>query len=158
VVEPFEDWYREAHPRVLASMVLIAGNLDEAREATDEALARAYERWNRVGAMSSPQGWTYRVAVNVLRRRGRRRGIEQRLLVRRQPVDHQVPAPAGEAWSLVAALPRRQRTAVVLRYAADLPEAEIARIMGIRRSTVAATLTQARQRIGAALIEEVPDG
>ena len=152
-MEPFDNWYRVEHPRLLASMALISGSLDEAREATDEALARAYERWPRVSAMDSPGGWTYRVAVNVLRRRGRRRGLEQRLLARRR-VDEQLPGPAGEAWALVAELPLRQRTAIVLRYAADLPEAEIARIMGIRRSTVAATLTQARHRLAL----EVADG
>jgi len=153
-MEPFDDWYRVEHPRLLASMLLISGSLDEAREATDEALARAYERWARVGAMESPGGWTYRVAVNLLRRRGRRRSLEQRLLARRPLDAATIPAPAGEAWSLVAALPLRQRTAVVLRYAADLPEADIARIMGIRRSTVAATLTQARHRLAL----EVADG
>src|SRR5436305_156842 len=151
-MEQFDDWYRGEHPRLLASMLLISGSLDEAREATDEALARAYERWPRVGAMDSPGGWTYRVAVNVLRRRGRRRSLEQQLLRRSAVVD--VPPPAGEAWSLVAHLPLRQRTAVVLRYAADLPEADIARIMGVRRGTVAATLTQARQRLAL----EVADG
>jgi DNA-directed RNA polymerase specialized sigma24 family protein len=156
-MEPFDAWYRAEHPRLLASMVLLCGSVDEAREATDEAFARAYERWARVGAMAAPGGWTYRVAVNVLRRRGRRHALERRLLARRPPaVD--VPAPAGEAWSLVAELPLRQRTAVVLRYVADLPEADIARIMGIRRGTVAATLTQARARLGAALSAEVLDG
>jgi len=156
-MEPFDDWYRAERPRLLASMVLISGSVDEAREATDEALARAYERWPRICVMASPGGWTYRVAVNVLHRRGRRLALESRLL-RRNPPAPDVPAPAGEAWSLVADLPVRQRTAVVLRYAADLPEAEIARIMGIRRGTVGAMLTQARARLGAALTTEVTDG
>src|SRR3954468_24483372 len=117
-MEPFEGWYRAEHPRLLASILLVTGSLDEAGEVTDEAFARAYERWDRVGAMASPGGWTYRVAVNVARRRGRRRTLEQRVLARRRPVAD-VPAPAGEAWALVADLPERQRTAVVLRYVAD---------------------------------------
>jgi len=153
----FDDWYRAEHPRLLASMVLLCGRVDEAREATDEAFARAYERWTRVALMASPGGWTYRVAVNVLRRRGRRHALELRLL-RRTPPMPDLPAPAGEAWVLVADLPVRQRTAVVLRYVADLPEADIAQIMGIRRGTVAALLTQARQRLGVALTTEVTDG
>jgi RNA polymerase sigma-70 factor (ECF subfamily) len=107
--------------------------------------------------MASPGGWTYRVAVNVVRRRGRRRALEARVL-RRSTVPLDVPPPAGEAWALVAELPLRQRTAVVLRYAADLSEAEIARIMGVRRGTVAATLTQARRQLGALLTTEATDG
>ena len=156
-MEPFEVWYRAEHPRLLAAMVLVTGNVDEAGEVTDEAFARAYERWDRVGAMESPGGWTYRVAVNVARRRGRRRGLEERLLARRRP-PADVPAPAGEAWALVAGLPERQRVAVVLRYVADLPEAEIAAVMGVRRGTVADTLSTARRQLGAALVPEVVDG
>ena len=69
-------------------------------------------------------------------------------------IGHIVTHRLGIPRSLVADLPLRQRTAVVLRYAADLPEADIARIMGVRRGTVAATLTQARQRLAL----EVADG
>jgi RNA polymerase sigma-70 factor (ECF subfamily) len=58
-----------------------------------------------------------------------------------------LPAPAGEAWELVRALPRRQRTAIVLRYAADLPEADIAIAMGVTRGTVSSTLADARRAL-----------
>src|SRR5690606_42052814 len=44
-------------------------------DATDEAMARAYERWHLVSRLERPEGWVYRVAVNwatsVLRRRRR---------------------------------------------------------------------------------------
>jgi Sigma-70 region 2 len=58
------------------------------RDVTAEAFARALERWERVGSMASPGGWTYRVALNVLRRRLRRGALEEHLLRRapgRQP-------------------------------------------------------------------------
>ena len=94
-VEPgFEGWYRAQHPRLLASMVLLAGSLDEAQEATDEALARALLHWRRVAQMDSPGGWVYRVAANVLRRRSRRAALERRLLARGRP-PAAVAAPAG---------------------------------------------------------------
>lgn len=157
----FEEWYAAQHAPVLASMVLVAGCLHEAREATDEAFARAYERWERVRRMDSAGGWTYKVALNVLRRRTRRQAIERRLLVHRRPV-LEVPPPAGEAWQVVAELPRRQRTAVVLRYVADLTEPEIARAMGVTRGTVSSALVAARRSLAAALGEpafrEVRDG
>jgi RNA polymerase sigma factor (sigma-70 family) len=40
-------------------------------------------------------------------------------------------------------LPARQREALVLRYYADLPEIEIARVMGVSRGTVASTTARA---------------
>ena len=151
-MDDFEAWYRAQHPRLLASMLLVTGDLHEAAEATDEAFARACERWDRLATMASPGGWTYRTALNVTRRRARRRQLEHHLL-RRTPPAADVPAPAGEAWALVADLPPRQRTAVVLRYVADLPEDGIAEAMGIRRGTVAATLHAARRTLGRDLTE-----
>jgi RNA polymerase sigma factor (sigma-70 family) len=147
----FSTWYESQHPRLFVSMVALSGSTDLAAEATDEAFARAFAHWQRVSTMSSPGGWTYRVAVNVLRRRSRRRSAERRLLHRF--VTDVVPEPAGEVWELVRRLPDRQRTAVVLRYVGDLTEPEIARVMKVTRGTVASTLAAARRALGRALAE-----
>jgi RNA polymerase sigma-70 factor (ECF subfamily) len=93
--------------------------------------------------MASAGGWTYKVALNELRRILRRRGRANAAA----PRDDVVPSTDPELWDLVRRLPERQRTAIVLRYVADLPERSVAEAMGIRRSTVASTLTQARHRL-----------
>jgi RNA polymerase sigma-70 factor (ECF subfamily) len=152
----FETWYRRAHPRLLWSLSFVCGDADLAREITDEACVRALDRWERVSVMSSPDGWTYRVALNLLRRRGRRAALERTLLAR-QPVPPTLPPPAVELWDIVRSLPERQRKAVVLRYVADLPENEIAEVMGIARGTVAATLRDARQRLAPLLADTSDD-
>jgi RNA polymerase sigma-70 factor (ECF subfamily) len=59
--------------------------------------------------------------------------------------------PDAALWDAVRALPPRARTAVALRYVADLPEAEIADVMGVARGTVAATLSSARRQLAGAL-------
>ena len=51
----------------------------------------------------------------------------------------------------VADLPPRTRTAVALRYVADLTEAQVAEAMNVSRGTVASTLSSARQRLAAVL-------
>jgi RNA polymerase sigma-70 factor (ECF subfamily) len=142
----FEGFYRAQHGPLVASLLLFTGDAELAREAADEAFARALARWPRVGTMASPGGWTYRVALNLVRRRGRRRALERRLLARGAPIP-EVPAPAGEAWLMVAELPRRQRQVLVLRHVADLPEAEIAQVLGISRSTVSSTLADAHRAL-----------
>ena len=121
----FESWYRDAHPRLVATLLLVTGDLGLAADSVDEAFARALERWDRVRSMASPTGWTFRVARNVSRRSLRRSALERRLLAR-SPRPADVPAPAGEIWRIVSDLPLRQREVVVLRHVADLPEAEIA--------------------------------
>lgn len=140
-IDDFESWYRELHPRLHASIAHAFGDVTLAAEATDEAFARALERWDRVGRMSAPAGWVYRVAFNDARRRARRRDLERRILGRDRP--DTVTPPAGELWSVVATLPPRQRHAVVLRHIGQLREAEIGEAMGIARGTVSATLRAA---------------
>ena len=66
-----------------------------------------------------------------------------------------MPAPAGEVWDLVAALPERQRQVVVLRHVADLKEAQYASVLNISRSTVSTTFRDAHQRLGSLLDDGV---
>lgn len=150
--EDFSVWYREEHRRLVASMLLVTGDIHVAREAVDEAFARAYVHWPRVSHMASPRGWTYRVALNVVRRRWRRAELERRLLAR-QPLPPEVPAPAGEAWEAVRRLPMRQRTAVVLRFVADLTEEQVGTVMGVSRSTISSSLADARRALGRMLAD-----
>lgn len=142
----FESWYRREHPRLVASLLLVVGDLDLAGEAVDEACCRALVRWARVGEMDSPNGYVYRIALHDAWRRQRRARIEHRLLTQFR-TEATIPAPAGEAWDLVRHLAPRQRTTVVLRYVADLTETEIASVMGVSRGTVASALIDAHRAI-----------
>jgi DNA-directed RNA polymerase specialized sigma24 family protein len=151
----FESWYRREYPRVLATLVLVLGHGDLAREAADEAFARALARWPSVSQMASPGGWTYRVALNLARRSARRAALEHRLLRGARPEDHSVPGPAVELWHVVGGLPRRQREVVVLRHLLDLREREIADVLGIRRSSVSQSLAAAHRTLRGWLSDEV---
>lgn len=143
----FDDFYRHEHPRVLATLMVVSGDAELAREATDEAFARALARWARVRTMESPGGWLYTVALNLVRRTATRRAAERRAQAK-------VDSPAvvrdhdRDVWEVVQALPPRQRAAVVLRYLIDMKEREIADVMHIAPGTVAATLAAARKTLG----------
>jgi RNA polymerase sigma factor (sigma-70 family) len=153
----FDGWYVQAYPRVRAAVTLAVGDDDLAEEATAEAFARALLHWPKVSRATSSHAWVYTVAMNQVRSTLRRRGVERRWLRRQagQPVVHQAPPvePDDPLWRAVGQLPRRARTAVALRYVADLSEAEVAEVMGIARGTVAATLHQARKRLGELLAD-----
>jgi RNA polymerase sigma-70 factor (ECF subfamily) len=154
--EEFEVWYEREHPRLVAALMLATGDADLARDAVDEACLRVLMRWSRVSRMASPGGYAYRIALHEAWRRQRRARVEQRLLRRVAP-EPVMPAPAGEAWDLVRDLPPRQRTAIVLRYVADLSEAEIADAMRVTRGTVSSTLVDARRAIAQRLDDEQKD-
>ena len=55
---------------------------------------------------------------------------------------------------MVRTLPRRQREVVVLRYLADLPRAEIGRVLGISEGTVGSTLFDASRALRPLLGDE----
>jgi RNA polymerase sigma-70 factor (sigma-E family) len=126
----FEDLYRLAY-RVAFRIV---GTREDAEDVAQESLARAAVRWTRL--QDKPEGWVSRVASNLAIDRYRRR--------RREPAQLSGPIGVvdvrlGERGDLVAALrrlARRQREVVVLRYLADLSEAQVAIALGCSVGTV----------------------
>jgi RNA polymerase sigma factor (sigma-70 family) len=150
-IPDFESWYRQEGTRLVNVLTLALAEPDVAKDAADEAFVRAYERWSRVSAMESPVGWTYKVALNYGRRRLLRRRVEQTLLLRqardRSATAASVLGPDGDLWSIIASLPLRQRTAIVLRYLGDFSEREVAQLMGISDGAASSSLSAARRRL-----------
>lgn len=151
-MQQFEDWYEATHPKVIGVVYVACGDADLAADAADEAFTLALGRWSRVRVMASPDAWVCQVAINVMRRRLRRRRIESRLLSRRHD-EGAFPEPAvyPEVWRAVRQLPERRRLAVLLRYVGDLTETEIAAAMGVTRGTVSASLIAARSELASTL-------
>lgn len=155
VDDGFEGFYEAERSSVLRAVAFSLGDVDLAAETTDEALARAYERWSEVREMGNPAGWVFRVAVNLGYNRTRRRALERRRPVppARDPVDVEgVADPAiGRA---LASLPRDQRAVVVLRFHLDWSVDAIAEALGCKQGTVKSRLHRGLQRLERML--EVP--
>jgi RNA polymerase sigma factor (sigma-70 family) len=150
----FAQWYAGSYARINRAVTLAVGDPGLAEEATAEAFARALVHWRKVKDANRPDAWVYRVALNEVRSRFRRRRLEQRWLDRQQEGYARPPQePETALWHAVAQLAPRARIAVALRYIADLPEAEVAEAMGITRGTAAATLHKARARLTELLTE-----
>ena len=81
----FEDFFHAEHERLFQALYLLTGDRFEADDLAQEALLRAYERWDRVGAMDSPAGYVYKTALNLNRSRLRA------LVVRARRVFAEVP-------------------------------------------------------------------
>ena len=145
----FDEWYERSAPRIAASLAAIVGDRDLARECTADACVKALVSWSRVAAMDAPDAWVLRVALNLARRRARRARRERETWSRVGAAPAAGAEPGDdELWRLVAALPERTRTAVVLRYVAGCTEPEIATAMGVSRGTVATSLHRARKQLG----------
>ncbi len=138
----FPDFYRERRDRIARALTLTLGDPDLAVEAVDEAMARAYQRWARVGSLENPGGWVYRVALNwacsVLRRR--RRAPQPR--PERDTTDI---GPISEPTVLraLAELDVRQRAVVVCRHLMGWSEEETAIALSTPVGTVKSRLHRA---------------
>ena len=151
--DSFDGWYRSTWPKLVASVTVMVRSREVAQDLAGAAMLRAWERWDD-GTIESPTAWVYRVAINLVRQRLRRHLLELRSLQHR--VDEIAATPEVDApiWRAVAALPARQRTAIALRYLADLTQQDVAAAMAISPGTAAATLAAARRNIRKSLGEE----
>ena len=146
----FDEFYEAYFDRVARALVLAGADRESAWDATQEAFARALRRWRTVHEMDRPDGWVYVVAMNELRDRWRR---DERNRATSQEETEVVADNTGSVATrlsvrdLIATLPPRQRQAVVLRYLADLPLADVADAMGCAVGTAKATIHQALQHL-----------
>ena len=59
----FETFFDDHYGQVLRSLAFAIGDRDRAEDLTQEAFARAYQRWGRVSEMERPVTWVYVVAL-----------------------------------------------------------------------------------------------
>lgn len=128
------------------------GGHDLGREAADEAFARAFERWDRVGAMDNPAGWVYRVGLNWGRRRLWRGNRERELLTQVPTTDiHHLHYHDPDLAVALADLSVKLRSVVVLRLLLGYSEKETAEALGISVGTTKSRLhrglTQLREQM-----------
>jgi RNA polymerase sigma-70 factor (ECF subfamily) len=121
-----------------------------AQELAQETLARVCRDWGKVQRLDHPEAWARRVALNLAFSWFRRRKAERRAIALSQQLRQSTQpdsAAAVELRTLIAALPRRQRTAVVLRYYSDLSYAEISRVMELPESTAKSLVARSVKRL-----------
>jgi RNA polymerase sigma-70 factor, ECF subfamily len=137
------------------------GNQEDAEEAVQEALARAWRAGSRAAAIESPSAWLLQITRNeslrVLERRSRLRTRELPEVSAAEPY-----AEDGRIEQLVSHSHTRQalyrlapddRALLLLRYGEDLTQPELARRLDIPEGTVKVRLHRIRKRFAEALEE-----
>jgi RNA polymerase sigma-70 factor (ECF subfamily) len=126
-------------PRLVGMLALYVGNRQTAEDLAQETMIRLHQHWPRVRVMDSPSAWMRRVALNLASSTLRRAYAERRANARldaRRPV---VPTEAADVIAIrdaVAALPKRVRAVIVLRFYVGLPVADVARELRCPEGTV----------------------
>lgn len=113
---------------------LLVGSHHLAEEVVQDAFATVDERWERI---DRPGAYLRTVVVNGCRAVLRRRELERRHdgMAAVENIEH-LPTGLVELRDALNCLSNRQRVVVILRYFADLPDAEIADTLGCRPVTV----------------------
>ncbi len=138
----FEKLYAAEAPSVFGAVFLLCRDRALAEDATQEAFARALERWSRLRGQPWTAGWITTTALNVARRALRRR------LGLRPPERADVDTDLHLAlWTVVSELPPRQQEAVILHYRLDVSVSDIASIFGCADGTVRTHLARARRTL-----------
>lgn len=154
-VDGLGELYHASYRRLVAQLYAFTTDLAEAQDVVQEAFARALARPGALTDVANPEAWLRTVAVNVVRRRWRRRRLLDAILLRDRPVARVVEqAPGPERADLrdaLAGLPRPFREAIVLHYLADLPVDEVAELLGVPVGTVKSRLSRGRAALAAAL-------
>ncbi|MGW2047677.1 SigE family RNA polymerase sigma factor [Streptomyces sp. NPDC001858] len=147
--EEFDEFYALAYPRLVRQLYAMTGDLPEAQDVVQEAFIRA---WGRRGIFTSDgaqEAWirttAWRLAISRFRRV--RRGIQ---LMQRHHEQRHAEGPTPERVALVEALralPRKQRSVVVLHHLCDLSVEQISTETGWPTGSIRVWLVRGRQSL-----------
>lgn len=135
----FDTFYESTYDDVARALSITLGDAGWGREAADEAMTRAYDRWADVATYTNPAGWVYRVGLNWAR-------SWHRKLNRHMPwaTEEAALPTTGKDHALDAALLNldvKYRAVVVCRYLLDWSTDETARALDVAPGTVKSRLS-----------------
>ncbi len=153
-------------PRMLALARRMLGDAGEAEDVAQEVFLRAWKQAPRWAPGAGKfDTWMHRVALNLCYDRLRRRR-EQPMAEPPEQIDPAASAEQGlqnadvskRVEAAVAALPERQREAVVLCHYQELTNIEAAALMGVSVEALESLLSRGRRALRAALTDMAPAG
>jgi RNA polymerase sigma-70 factor (sigma-E family) len=160
----FVAFARRRGPHHLRTAVLLTGDWHTAEDLTQTCLAKLYRVWDRLDTGVDPDSYLRRMLVNThrswWRARWRREAPVEVVPDRAIGGDGQErQALADTVRRALATLPARQRAVLVLRYFEDLPEAQVAELLGCSVGTVKTHASRGIGRLRELLGDElVPAG
>jgi RNA polymerase sigma-70 factor (ECF subfamily) len=157
--DEFDEFYRGNYRRVVLSLRLATGSVEEAEDLAQEAFARTLVHWARVRRGSSPLGYVYRVAFRLQQRRRFRRKRQHDAATDAARLQSTGPAAvSSDSWSdgatarvALSQLPPACRRAAVLCLYAEMTAPEAAAVLGISASTIRTHVQRAREALVAIL-------
>jgi RNA polymerase sigma-70 factor (sigma-E family) len=162
--EQIADLFLEYYDGLCRLAALLLSDRGGAEDVVQEAFLRTFSSWWRIRHLERAHWYLRTAVINQCRSRLRRRSTEDRSNRTIYATDPERQA-AGQivtdgthgsddslvVMNAISGLPPRQRETVILRYYEDLPEAEIAKVLGCSVGTVKSQLAKARSSLSVAL-------
>ncbi|GAA3584665.1 SigE family RNA polymerase sigma factor [Kribbella ginsengisoli] len=151
----FDEYVAARGQQLVRLGLVLSSDHHRAEDLAQTALMNAYRHWRRVRAMDDPHAYVRRILVNAYLATTRRSSSHE-TSSELDDVQHQEPDPSlalvehDAMWQMLATLPTRERTVVILRYYEDLDYAAIATLLGIKDSTARASVSKALASLRAA--------
>jgi RNA polymerase sigma-70 factor (sigma-E family) len=147
----FRAFVEARHPSLVRFGTLLCGDLGRGEDLVQESLIKTLRAWTRVGlGEGDPEAYTRQVMTHAASRASRRTWWGERPA---EPPPEQMDEAGTDASlrvdtadavrAALAALPAQQRVALVLRFWAQLTEAEIAHELGCSTATVRGRVSRA---------------
>lgn len=161
----------EKHQKYVYNLAYrMTGNLEEARDLTQEAFVRAFRHFDRFDPATSFERWIYRIIANLyidtVRRKGRRReeSLDAPIPTANGPMERVVPDEAanpaaimeqtqldGEIQAALERLPAQYRLAVILCDIQGFSYEEISYMLRCSLGTVRSRIHRGRRMMREAL-------
>jgi RNA polymerase sigma-70 factor (sigma-E family) len=139
-MDDFREYVAVRGPGLLRSAVLLTGDRGHAEDLVQTALIRVHARWGRIRDREAVDAYVRRAMLttylNWWRRRWRGEVPTEVLPDRAEAGGYERVETRLPLAQALTRLPPRMRAVVVLRYFDDLPDAEIAALLGCSAATV----------------------
>jgi RNA polymerase sigma-70 factor (sigma-E family) len=145
--------YRAQAVGLIRLAYLMLGDRAAAEDVVQDAFCGLYRNWSRLAGPGGALPYVRSSVLNGCRSVLRRQAFGHRVTMYQPPTGSAEAAVLSreerqEVLRAVRRLPDRQREALVLRFYLDLPDPEIARVMGIRPGTVRSATHRALKALG----------
>jgi RNA polymerase sigma-70 factor, ECF subfamily len=168
-LDAYEEIVRRYQGVLYRAAYFVIGNADDAKDATQEALVKAYRAIHRFRSGEPLKPWLMRIVTNESRNRRRSTSRRTTLAIRaaedRRLTGDAAPSPEAAALAredrdrlmeAVNQLGEGERLVVAYRYFLGLEEAETAAALGVARGTVKSRLSRALSRLRERLADGAP--
>jgi RNA polymerase sigma-70 factor (ECF subfamily) len=164
VTPALEDAFRQYQSELLGTLFYLVGNLEDARDAVQEAFIKCWKNRDKVPEVQNLKAWIFRIALNTGRDiretawRRKRQGLpedETVIASRELPPDEMVSGDERlvRLRESIAQLRPEEQEVFLLRQNGDLTYEEIAETLGVPTGTVKTRMRMALARLREDLAE-----